>query len=74
MRWHRAGFRRYWRWKSRPRGGRPQIETEVRVLIRRMSVENPLWGCCVKKTRERHAVRKMKEDPSEPSWQTVADV
>ena len=30
VRWHRAGFRRYWRWKSRPRGGRPQIETELR--------------------------------------------
>jgi transposase InsO family protein len=44
VRWHRAGFRCYWRWKSRPRGGRPQIETELRVLIRRMSVENPLWG------------------------------
>ena len=42
--WHRAGFRRYWRWKSRSRGGRPQVETELRVLIRRMSVENPLWG------------------------------
>jgi transposase InsO family protein len=42
--WHRAGFRRYWRWKSRSRGGRPPIETELRVLIRRMSVENPLWG------------------------------
>src|ERR1700694_2105243 len=40
--WHRAGFRCYWRWKSRPLGGRPQIETELRVLIRRMSVENPL--------------------------------
>jgi transposase InsO family protein len=44
MRWHRAGFRCYWRWKSRPRGGRPQIETDLRALIRRMSVENPLWG------------------------------
>ncbi len=43
-RWHRAGFRCYWRWKSRSRGGRPQIETELRALIRRMSVENPLWG------------------------------
>ena len=42
--WHRAGFRRYWRWKSRRRGGRPQIETELRALIRRMSMENPLWG------------------------------
>ena len=44
VRWHRAGFRCYWRWKSCPQGGRPQIDTELRVLIRRMSVENPLWG------------------------------
>jgi len=44
VRWHRAGFRRYWRWTSRPLGGRPQIDTELRALIRRMSVENPLWG------------------------------
>src|SRR6266568_387924 len=44
VRWHRAGFRRYWRWKSRPFGGRPQISAELRALIRRMSIENPLWG------------------------------
>jgi hypothetical protein len=44
VRWHRAGFRCYWRWKSHPRGGRPQIHTELRGLIHRMSVENPLWG------------------------------
>jgi len=44
VRWHRAGFRCYWRWKSLPLGGRPQIETKLRVLIRRMSLENPLWG------------------------------
>jgi type II secretory pathway pseudopilin PulG len=44
VRWHRAGFRRYWRWKSRSSGGRPQIEAELRVLIRRISIENPLWG------------------------------
>ena len=44
VRWHRAGFRSYWRWKSRSRGGRPQIETDLRALIRRMSIENPLWG------------------------------
>ena len=44
VRWHRAGFRCYWLWKSRSRGGRPQIETELRALIRRMSIENPLWG------------------------------
>src|SRR6202790_4790440 len=44
VRWHRAGFRRYWRWKSRRRGGRPEIETELRALIRQMSTENLLWG------------------------------
>jgi hypothetical protein len=44
VRWHRVGFRRYWRWKSRRRGGRPPIDMELRVLIRRMSIENPLWG------------------------------
>src|SRR3979490_1304390 len=38
VRWHRAGFHCCWRWKSRRRGGRPQIETELRTLIRRMSV------------------------------------
>src|ERR1700756_1392529 len=42
VRWHRSGFRCYWRWKSRPQGGRPQSDTELRALIRRMSVENPL--------------------------------
>src|SRR6476646_4300751 len=44
VRWHRTGFRHYWRWKSHSFGGRPQIAAELRVLIRRMSVENPLWG------------------------------
>jgi len=44
VRWHRTGFRSYWHWKSRSRGGRPPIETDLRVLIRRMSIENPLWG------------------------------
>jgi transposase InsO family protein len=44
VRWHRAGFGRYWRWKSRSLGGRPKIDAELRALIRRMSAENPLWG------------------------------
>jgi hypothetical protein len=44
VRWHRMGFAAYWRWKSRPLGGRPRISKEVRDLIRRMSFENPLWG------------------------------
>jgi len=44
VRWHRMGFAAYWRWKSRPLGGRPPIAKEVRDLIRRMSFENPLLG------------------------------
>jgi hypothetical protein len=44
VRWHRAGFRRYWRWKSRNLGGRPRIDAGLRALIRRMSIENMLWG------------------------------
>jgi hypothetical protein len=44
VRWHRAGFRRYWRWKSRSLGGRPQIDAGLRALIRRMSIDNRLWG------------------------------
>ena len=44
VRWHRAGFRRYWRWKSRSPGGRPQIAADPRALIRQMSIENALWG------------------------------
>ena len=40
VRWHRAGFRCYWRWKSRFQGGRPQIEAGLRALIRQMSMEN----------------------------------
>jgi len=42
--WHRAGFRLYWRWRSRPRGGRPKIDAEVRALIRRLANENARWG------------------------------
>src|ERR1700747_2370834 len=41
IRWHRHGFRAYWRWKSRHVGGRPRIDCEMRALIRRMSRENP---------------------------------
>ena len=44
VRWHRAGWRLYWRWRSDPGRGRPKVTAEVRALIRRMSLENPLWG------------------------------
>ena len=42
--WHRAGFRLYWRWRSRPRGGHPRMSEEIRDLIRRLAEENPDWG------------------------------
>lgn len=42
--WHRIGFRLYWRWRSRSRGGRPKITEQIRVLIRRLAEENPDWG------------------------------
>jgi hypothetical protein len=44
VRWHRKGFSAFWRWKSRPLGGRPQIDKELLDFIRRMSFENSLWG------------------------------
>lgn len=42
--WHRQGWRLYWRWKSRTKAGRPQIDIEIRDLVRRLARENPLWG------------------------------
>jgi len=42
--WHRAGFRLFWKWKSGARGGRPQMTTEIRAMIRRVAQENPFWG------------------------------
>ena len=44
LRWHRSGFKAFWRWKSRNRAGRPKVDRELRDLIRRMSRENPFWG------------------------------
>jgi hypothetical protein len=44
VRWHREGFRLYWRWKSRARGGRPRVLSDLRDLIREMSLANLLWG------------------------------
>jgi putative transposase len=44
IRWHREGFRLYWRWKSRTKSGRPKTEAQIRKLIRRMAQQNPTWG------------------------------
>jgi len=46
LRWHRAGFRTYSRWKSRRRPGRPAVPIEIRQLIRKISIANPLSGGC----------------------------
>jgi transposase InsO family protein len=44
-RWHKMGFKLYWRWKSKPKkAGRPPIDKDIRDLIRRMACENPSWG------------------------------
>jgi transposase InsO family protein len=82
VRWHRAGFRRYWRWKSRCLGGRPPISAELRALIRRMSRENPLWGAprihgellklgfAVAQSTVAKYVARNRNDPSGQSWAT----
>ena len=45
VRWHRAGFRQFWRWRSRRRRvGRPRVSQEIRNLIQRLSRDNPPWG------------------------------
>src|SRR3989440_2677455 len=44
LRWHRAGWKAFWRWKSRRRAGRPKIDRSLRDLIQRISKENPQWG------------------------------
>jgi len=44
VKWHRQGFKLFWRWKSRSKPGRPKVSKEIRDLIKRMSLENPTWG------------------------------
>ena len=82
VRWHRAGFRRYWRWKSRNLGGRPPISAELRALIRRVSLENTLWGAphihgellklgfTVAQSTVAKYMAKKGADPSGQSWST----
>ena len=81
MRWHRAGFRAYWRWMSRPKGGRPRADTEYRALIRRIALDNPLWGAAriygellklVVEVSQRTVARYMprRRRPSSPHWKS----
>jgi hypothetical protein len=80
VRWHRAGFRRYWRWKS---NSLPPISAELRGLIRCMSLENPLWGAphihdelpklgiaVAQSTVARYMAKKGDGAPSGQSWST----
>ncbi len=85
VRWHRQGFRLYWRWKSRARRrGRPVLDREVRDLIRRMSRENPTWGAprieselrllgynVAERTIAKYLVRTRK--PPSQTWRTFLD-
>lgn len=82
VKWHRAGFRLYWRWKSRSKKiGRPKVEPAIRDLIRRMSRENPTWGAphiqsellllghdVAESTVASYLVRGRK--PPSPTWRT----
>jgi transposase InsO family protein len=82
IRWHRAGFRAYWHWKSRPRGGRPKTPEDIRQLIRDMSVANPLWGAPrihgellklginVGQTSVAKYMARKKRPPSSQGWKT----
>jgi transposase InsO family protein len=85
VRWHRQGFRLYWKWKSRVgRSGRPRIELEIRGLIRRMSHENPTWGAPRIQSEltllgysvaERTVAKYMVRSPKPPSqtWRTFLE-
>ena len=82
VKWHRQGFRLYWRWKSRDgKVGRPTVEREIRDLVARMSRENPLWGSprtqaelrllgldVAESTVAKYMVRTRK--PASPNWRT----
>jgi hypothetical protein len=82
VRWHRAGFRRYWRWKSRSAGGRPPISAELRALIWRMSVDNRLWGAPhihgellkLGFAVAQSTVGKYKAKKGDPSWSELGHV
>ncbi len=85
VRWHKQGFKLYWRWKSRARAvGRPKVEAEIRKLIRRMCRENPTWGAprihselqllgydVSETTVDKYMIRHRK--PPSQTWRTFLD-
>ncbi len=79
--WHRAGFRLFWRWKSRSKGGRPRVDPDVRALIKTMWRDNPTWGSpCIRDELAKldihvsdSTIRQYRPHPSKPSsqkWKT----
>ena len=62
IRWHRAGFGSYWRWKSSCRCGRPIVPLDIRRLIREMSIANPLWGSAENPWRVAQAWHRYRPD------------
>lgn len=84
IKWHREGFRIYWKWKSKAPVGRPRIDKDIRDLFRRMSHENPLWGTprlqaelrllgfeIAERTVAKYRVRSGK--PPSPAWRSFLD-
>ena len=69
LRWHRSGFKAFWRWKSRHRAGRPKIDRELRDLIQQMSKDNPLWGAPPASTASSSSLAsKSQSQPSRMGW------
>jgi hypothetical protein len=68
IRWHRVGFRLYWRWKSRSHGGRPRIPREIRRLIRDMSVANQLGIEVAQSTVAKYTAKSGRGRPQ--TWKT----
>ena len=73
VRWHRAGFRCYWRWKSRQRGGRPQIETDLRALIRRDEHREPALGSALSMANCSSSGLRSRSRASPSTWSSGAD-
>lgn len=81
VRWHRQGFRAYWRWRSRALPGRPKASKEARDLIHEISLANPLWGAprihgellklgidVAQSTVAKYMAKRRR--PPSPSWRT----
>jgi hypothetical protein len=81
FRWHRQGLRLFWKFKSRNRGGRPKLDTEIVALIQRMAQENRLWGAerirgellklgltVAKHTIQKYIARVRRAQPASQTW------